>query len=191
MNLKPCITCGKPTRSKSGRVYCRTEECAYGFARWWAKENVDKVGDCEIWRGSLRSRGNEAPNFDVTVGPGGKRRVYRVISLREEDPSVAKGRNYENECGNPGCVSLLHNKLITAGNGSRNPLIISAHLPAEPLLDYFARSHRTPLNDNQREALRRGRSRGYFTVTTADTLCIDVLGVHPTAIYGDLFYEAA
>ena len=104
---------------------------------------------------------------------------------------VPRAATTENECGTRGCVNLTHNRLMQKIGQNRNPLVISARLPVEPLLDFFARHKPDRIPDSYAESLRRAAHRGYVSVTTADALCIDVLGIHPTAVYGDLFYEAA
>lgn len=45
------------------------------------------------------------------------------------------------------------------------------------------------LGDVSRQAYYRAARSGIITVWAADRLCVDVLGLHPAAVYGSLWWE--
>ncbi len=190
-HLLTCVGCGAELVKTNGnmRPFCQeSEECGMAFAKWYAYNNVDKVGDCEVWRG--RPKGGET--FRVRLRINGKNLDPRVLDLRAGDTAVGKYKRYRKLCDTPGCVVLEHHEAAVAAS-TKIPMTINAHLPAEPLVEYFEKNLRgkVVLSDAPRENFNKGRRQGYFTVSTVDALCIDCFGIHPAAIYGDLFWEAA
>lgn len=182
----PCISCGAVlSLYPRAQAHCLTEECIEGYARHYAMTNVRQEGECEVWNGQLKPGG--VAYFAVTVERGGrdKRRDYRALPLRDpRGKGETKNRQYENLCGTKGCVKVDHNRLVV--HVPRVKRYIAATLPAQPLLE---RLERVSVPSGFHGYLSDARKKGTFTVTTADMLCIDILGVHPTAVYGDLFYE--
>lgn len=69
---------------------------------------------------------------------------------------------------------------------------MTVYLPAEPLVAALEAipglQHR---NHRVGRALLRARASGRITLTQADYLAVKELHVHPSAIYGDEWWEAA
>lgn len=182
-----CVACGEQLPSVR-RSYCWTEQCAMEYARQRAYSNVDKVGECEVWKDALKGNGQVAYIYIQT----GKRRgrSIRAIDARAGD-GLSKHRQWENLCGTKGCIMLTHNKLIV--EKKRLKLRIDAHLPIEPLVPIWESYdlERAPhMTKHIRDIYSRAKKQGYITVTNADTLCIDGLRLNPVNVWGDEFFDA-
>lgn len=183
-----CEVCGGtiPARGRANR-FCQTDACITEFARRRAWERTEKVGDCEVWQGPVQSKGATPI---VTLRFNNRRRDFRVLQLRDPDPERATYRRYINSCGTPRCVNLDHHYIQIGRNLPSPQLRILARLPVEPMNEYLSRNPGVVVGPRSHKPLQQARKKGFFTVTGADAFCIDVLGVHPTAVFGDLFYTA-
>lgn len=185
---KSCVVCTDRLPKGRSAVHCRTVECSHGYARKRAYENVTRVGECDVWTGTLRKGG--IAWLDVRVA-NGKRHYFRVVDVRngELDPDRdGKWRRYEKTCTTVGCVSVEHHTL------QATPVRVLARaitnkLSAEPLLRACeGREGAQP--QWVRTVLHRGRERGVVTVTEVDEVCCTFLNRHPYELYGEDFYTA-
>lgn len=190
---KQCAYCSQEYPAKRRSRTCGAEECVVRDVTHQALTNVKRIGDCELWQGFFRKKGH-VPMIcaDLYDADGTKRRKeYRAMVFRWPNPEETAGRLFKNRCGNPDCVTVEHTELQkkTVVNNHGH---IKAKLPAQPLLDYIRRlEEREPdlVLGTGRERIHRYERDGQLSVTSADSFCIDVLGVHPTAVFGELFFE--
>ena len=184
----PCEICGEILMlTRQANAYCQTNECITEFARRraWDPANFDKVGDCDVWKLSIQHKGSTPI---VTLRFNNQRRDFRVLALRDSQPERATFRVYVNTCGTPRCVTLEHHYVRYRGPGDPTMRIL-ARLPVEPV-DEYVRRNKIVIGAMKHKPLQSARKKGWFTVTGADAFCIDVLGIHPAQIYGDLFFTA-
>lgn len=192
-----CVVCDSqmpPTRGRT-QPHCNTDACNEGYARYMALEGpIEKVGDCDIWRGRVTPQGG-VPMFTVVLDRStrnGIRRDYRVLDLRRElaGMPVASYRQYQTTCGNRLCVNVEHSKIrpLTWRKPEKHREL-QGHLDAAPLLRLIDRCDRTAPKKLQ-ESIQKGRQRGFFTVGKVDEICIDYLCVHPIEVYGEEFFVA-
>lgn len=182
----PCDIC-ETELTLSGRAnhHCQTEACVTAYAHRRAVERVVRVGDCEVWQGSVHRKGRTPI---VTLRFNNKRRDFRVLALRDPDSARAVCRRYIRSCGTDKCVTVEHHR-IQIGRSLPPTKTIYNRLPWEPLAEWI-KDRNIVIGNGNGHVLSQARDRGFITVTRADEFCIDVLGVHPAAVYGDLFFEA-
>lgn len=183
----PCEVCGK-TVTIYGRQkqHCDTEECGVGYARKLAFERVERVGECDVWTGETHKKGGAAI---VRLNLSGTRRDLRALALRDPDAEKAKYRVYINTCGTPNCVTVEHHYVQIGRKGEPPSQRILARLPVDPMNEYIEKTE-TVIGAFNHKPLQQARKKGYFTVSGADAFCIDILGIHPVQIWGDLFFTA-
>lgn len=190
---KVCGQCGNEYPARQKAATCGKEPCVVAEITKKAINNVRKDGDCEVWLGFFRQKGHVPTICAAVYDEDGnrERKDFRVMQLRWPTPEQANGRVFENRCGNPDCVSLAHNILRLPKTKNDHSRIL-AKLPAQPLLDYVHRLEKANPEltlGPGRERIHRYEREGELSVTSADSFCIDVLGVHPTAVFGELFFE--
>lgn len=182
----PCEICGTVlTLTGRASAYCQTEECVTEFARRRAWARVKKVGDCEVWQGPVQMKGRTPI---VTLRFNNKRRDFRVVTLRDPEGERSTCRRYLRSCGTDRCVTVEHHR-IQMGRNLPPTKTIYNRLPWEPLVEWI-KDRNIVIGNNSGHVLSQAREKGFITVTRADEFCIDVLGVHPTAVYGELFFDA-
>jgi hypothetical protein len=196
--IAPCVACGTELKVRGKQQHhCLNDDCNLGYAHYMARTHVVRVGECEVWQGSVRvKRGARVPVVRVvTERVGSKRLDLRVLALRDPDRDLAANRVYDRLCGTEDCVTLDHHRLrrqevVEQVEKEREP-----RLPAGPLVAafdaYLERIEGVCRADPQHLRLvDNARRVGTVALRHADEFCIDVLRVHPTAIYGKEFYTA-
>lgn len=188
MATVPCVHCGTVLTLPNikHQPHCMNEECERGFARYYSFTHVKKVGECEVWLGSVAHNGDvKTPMVRVTCHDG-KRRDFRVLAMRD-DPIRAKGRVYRNDCGTERCVRVDHHTLLMQKYTDRK--VLQGKLPIKPLQDLVERVDHV-MEETNRKRYAIAVQRGWITVALVDELCIDEYGINPAFIYGEAFFDA-
>lgn len=191
MRNKLCVACGKDLgTSRKIQEHCGREGCMQVWLRWKIEKRIKVVGDCHVWTGSIRKGDVAYLTLVRSIRPL-ERQDFRVLDVLNPEIESAR-RNWENLCGTRGCVGITHNRIYVAQTvrpGTR----VRAMLPVLPLIEALRR-YRIDKDKYMAPRFVRGleecAKRGTISVTYADEICIDVLGVHPYAVYGEDFYAA-
>lgn len=213
----PCEVCGTLLNLVSrARRHCQTDDCRLGYViKWYLREeSYDSEGHM-YWSGPRGTKSASSPGVAMAYAADYEtnlnKRQYRVLdiaALVHEGKPFDTTRRWKNKCGDLACVALEHWQL-GARTGDRKDLSqkILARLDAAPLLalvdvrEYRDAKEATvtgamvgavtmmPRSHALSVAIQTARKQGYLTVSAADAICIDYLGVHPYDVYGDLFYE--
>lgn len=141
-------------------------------------------GEHQLWQGKVTWE-HQVPHFELMVDR--KRHHYRVVHLLiKERTGKAPGAKYvARTCDEGRCVALEHHMLTAKAPYA---LTIDAELPLEPLLSLL--ESRADLRGTHNSIIRHVKAKGFWTVSQVDAICCDHLNVHPTTIYGDLFWTA-
>jgi hypothetical protein len=194
--IAPCVACGAELRVRGKQQHhCLNDDCNLGYAHHMARTNVVRVGECEVWQGTVRvKRGARTPVVRVVTERVGSTRLdLRVLALRDPDRDRASNRVYDQLCATEDCVRLDHHRLRRHETGE--PAEKEPRLPAGPLLaafdTYLERIEGVHRADPRfLQITKEARRTGVVALRHADEFCIDVLRVHPTAVYGKEFYTA-
>jgi hypothetical protein len=142
-----------------------------------AEQRWESDGDCLIWQGAAY----------VSCGSLGTMRVADLISEVEKGYS-SRGDKRTNTCGNAKCVNPDHNP-PTCGIQH-----IPYRLPSAPLIRAM-KKRASLVHERDKKLYSRmmsymdtGLKRGDYSVSDVDKICCDILRIHPTAVYGDLFF---
>lgn len=193
----PCEVCGTLLNLVSGaRRHCQTDDCRLGYViKWYLREeSYDSEGHM-YWSGPRGTKSASSPGVAMAYAADYEtnlnKRQYRVLdiaALVHEGKPFDTTRRWKNKCGDLACVALEHWQLGARTGGHKDvSQKILARLDAAPLLALV--DARMPRSHALSVAIQTARKQGYLTVSAADAICIDYLGVHPYDVYGDLFYE--
>ena len=124
---------------------------------------------------------------------------YRKFTRYGDPLYVPKGPPPKSLCKIPNCGRLHHCHGYCSPHYARfrkygDPLEHVAvrpkngpldNLPAAPLLAELTRRGITLPRKGDQKAIARANHTGTITVPVADRLCVELLGVHPAAVYGN------
>lgn len=79
-------------------------------------ERVEKVGDCQIWRGARGSRGYGS----MSIGKYWSEASHRVAWAIDNGKRPPKGMHVMHSCDTPSCVNPLHLSIGTAKDNQRD-----------------------------------------------------------------------
>lgn len=175
--IRFCVACGKTLVGRA--PYHVNDFCRAGYLEHRYHQLCVEEGPCVRWTGA----------FNKTVpilrfGELGKSKEIGVrpfIYKRLADPDET-GTRFEATCENHWCVAVRHMEPML-------PVRQQPTLPLAPILDFAdRRGIELPAHDMYHAYQQAERHSGQVSITCADRLCINLLGLHPFFIYGDLFY---
>lgn len=190
---KQCPSCGNDLLVPQAK-HCYKEECIRPYMLHRATTYVEKVGECEVWKGYVNKG---VPQMQVRFGPGrGQRRNHRVLDVRRgfysSKDADAQHNLYVNDCGTLGCCVPEHyhmrSKVELMNKALEKKRAATPKLPIEPLREWVQRNFQDrAIPDRIWYHLQNDQ----IDLMIADEICCDDLGIHPYAIFGELFFDAA
>lgn len=170
-----CEICGK--KIPPARKVCEDQVCTDGVfeARFWRFAEPVEGGHMK-WNGPVY---DGKPHVSACINNKNKKRVAAGIAYQIRTGNApGQGSSALPECGESWCMAPAHMGLsIGSGlNGQRGPFLSS-----NPLREY-ARLHGFLMDDMPAPNVR-------VSVWRVDSICIDIFGIHPCAIYGWDFFK--